>query len=124
MNEKRRRGLDMMREVYGWEMTDQPGAFFAQTVDHLFAEIWTRPGLSLRDRRLLLLGAVAAQGLDDIATIQSTAALHNEELDAEQLREAVLFLTHYVGWPLGTKLFTAVEKVIAKHDSAGSHPDR
>jgi 4-carboxymuconolactone decarboxylase len=113
----------MMREVYGWEMQDMPGAFFAQTVDHLFAEIWTRPGLTLRDRRLLLLGAIAAQGLDDIAAIQVKAALHNEELDAEQLREAALFLTHYVGWPLGTKLAMTVDKVIAKN-SPGGHPDR
>jgi 4-carboxymuconolactone decarboxylase len=117
MNDKRERGLEMMREVYGWEMADQPGEFFAQTVDHLFAEIWTRPGLSLRDRRLLLLGAVAAQGLDDIATIQTKAALHNGELDAEQLREVALFLTHYVGWPLGTKLFMAIEKVLSKKES-------
>jgi 4-carboxymuconolactone decarboxylase len=116
MNEKRRRGLDMMREVYGWEMPDLPGEFFAQTVDHLFAEIWTRPGLTLRDRRLLLLGAIAAQGLDDIAAIQVKAALRNEELDAEQLREAVVFLTHYVGWPLGSKLSMTVDKVIAKHE--------
>jgi 4-carboxymuconolactone decarboxylase len=123
MNDKRKRGLDMMREVYGWEMTDQPGEFFAVTVDHLFADIWTRPGLSLRDRRLLLLGAITAQGLDDIATIQVKAALHNEELDADQLREAVLFLTHYVGWPLGTKLFTTVEKVIAKHEKAEKNVD-
>jgi 4-carboxymuconolactone decarboxylase len=118
MNDKRKQGLDMMRQVYGWEMADQPGEFFAQTVDHLFAEIWTRPGLSLRDRRLLLLGAIAAQGLDDIAAIQVKAALHNGELDAEQLREVALFLTHYVGWPLGTKLFTTVEKVVAKHEKA------
>ena len=119
MNEKRRRGLDMMREVYGWEMPDMPGEFFAQTVDHLFAEIWTRPGLTLRDRRLLLLGAIAAQGLDDIAAIQVKAALQNEELTADQVREAVVFLTHYVGWPRGSKLSMTVDKVIAKHEKAG-----
>jgi 4-carboxymuconolactone decarboxylase len=117
MNDKRKRGLEMMREVYGWEMADQPGEFFGQTVDHLFAEIWTRPGLSLRDRRLLLLGVIAAQGLDDIAAIQTKAALHNGELDAEQLREVALFLTHYVGWPLGSKLYMTIEKVVGKQDS-------
>ncbi|HYQ66976.1 carboxymuconolactone decarboxylase family protein [Actinophytocola sp.] len=120
MNEKRERGLEMMREVYGWEMPDLPGEFFAQTVDHLFAEIWTRPGLTLRDRRLLLLGAIAAQGLDDIAAIQVKAALRNEEMDAEQLREAVVFLTHYVGWPLGSKLSMTVDKAIAKHEKKDS----
>lgn len=127
MNDKRRRGLEMMREVYGWEMPDLPGEFFAVTVDHLFAEIWTRPGLSLRDRRLLLLGVIAALGLEDIAAIQVKAALQNEELDAAQLREVVVFLTHYVGWPLGTKLSATVDKVVAKHEkaagSAGGHPD-
>jgi 4-carboxymuconolactone decarboxylase len=127
MNDKRRRGLEMMRQVYGWEMPDMPGEFFAVTVDHLFAEIWTRPGLSLRDRRLLLLGVIAALGLEDIAAIQVKAALQNEELDAAQLREAAVFLTHYVGWPLGTKLSTTVDKVVAKHEkaagSAGGHPD-
>ncbi|WP_086847610.1 carboxymuconolactone decarboxylase family protein [Amycolatopsis kentuckyensis] len=127
MNDKRKRGLEMMREVYGWDMPDLPGEFFAVTVDHLFAEIWTRPGLSLRDRRLLLLGVIAALGLEDIAAIQVKAALQNEELDAAQLREVVVFLTHYVGWPLGTKLSTTVDKVVAKHGkaagSAGGHPD-
>ncbi|MBE8516771.1 carboxymuconolactone decarboxylase family protein [Amycolatopsis sp. H6(2020)] len=127
MDDKRKRGLEMMREVYGWEMPDLPGEFFAVTVDHLFAEIWTRPGLSLRDRRLLLLGVIAALGLEDIAAIQVKAALQNEELDAAQLREVVVFLTHYVGWPLGTKLSTTVDKVVAKHEkaagSAGGHPD-
>ncbi|MBF6136185.1 carboxymuconolactone decarboxylase family protein [Nocardia otitidiscaviarum] len=103
-----------MSEVYGWEFQDGPGAHFAVTADHLFADIWSRPGLSIRDRRLLLLGALTAQGLFDIAEIQLGAALRNEELDAEQLREIALFLCHYVGWPAGTTLDQKVGKVIAQ----------
>ena len=37
---------------------------------------------------------------------------HHRFLDEEQLREAALFLTYYVGWPLGTRLNGAVEKAI------------
>ncbi|WAL68328.1 carboxymuconolactone decarboxylase family protein [Amycolatopsis cynarae] len=114
MSSKRQQGLDMMKQVYGWSAPDVPGDYLRITVEHLFADIWTRPGLSLRDRRLLLLGVIAAQGLDDIAAIQVNAALHNEELDEEQLREIALFLTHYVGWPLGSRLNTTVEKAIAQ----------
>lgn len=114
MDAQRQRGLDMMRQVYGWEMQDGPGDFFGTTVDHLFADIWSRPGLSVRDRRLLLIGALTAQGLDDVADIQVQAALGNDEFDAEALREIALFLTHYVGWPLGTKLNMVVEKAIGK----------
>jgi 4-carboxymuconolactone decarboxylase len=114
-DERRKRGLAKMNEVYGWDMQDSPGDFFAVTVDHLFAEIWTRPGLDLRDRRLLLLGMLAGQGLTDVAEIQIGAALGNGELDAAALREIVIFLTHYVGWPLGAKLNAVAEKVISEH---------
>ncbi|GEM31103.1 carboxymuconolactone decarboxylase family protein [Nocardia neocaledoniensis] len=113
-SETRQRGLAKMSEVYGWDFADGPGAHFAVTADHLFADIWSRPGLSVRDRRLLLLGAVTAQGHLDIAEIQIGAALRNEELSEEQLREIALFLCHYVGWPAGTKLDGAVGKVIAQ----------
>ncbi len=113
-DETRRRGLEMMTKVYGWEMQDGPGDHFAVTADHLFADIWSRPGLSIRDRRLLLLGALTAQGLTDVAEIQIGAALHNEELDEEQLKEIALFLCHYVGWPLGTKLDSTIGSVLHK----------
>jgi len=111
----RRKGLAKMKEVYGWDMPDMPGDFFALTVDHLFADIWSRPGLSMRDKRIMTLSVVTALGLPDLAEIQATAALHNEELSAEELRAMALFITHYVGFPLGSTFNNVVEKVIAKH---------
>ena len=117
-DETRRRGLEMMSKVYGWEMQDGPGEHFAVTADHLFANIWTRPGLSIRDRRLLLLGALTAQGAPDIAEIQIEAALKNDDLDEQQLREIALFLCHYVGWPLGSKLDNAVGSVLQRRKAA------
>jgi 4-carboxymuconolactone decarboxylase len=111
-DDRRQRGLDMMRQVYGWDVQDGPGDFFGLTVDHLFADIWTRPGLSIRDRRLLLIGLLIGQGRDDVAEIQLGAALKLAELDADQLREIVIFLTHYAGWPAGAKLSMQAEKLI------------
>ena len=54
--EARRRGLEKMEQVYGFDMQDAEGDFFRYTADHLFGDIWQRPGLSDRDRRLLLIG--------------------------------------------------------------------
>lgn len=113
-DEVRRKGLAKMNEVYGWEMPDMPGDFFALTVDHLFADIWSRPGLGMRDKRIMTLSVVTALGLSDLAEIQVNAALHNEELSAAELREMALFITHYVGFPLGSTFNNVVEKVIAK----------
>jgi 4-carboxymuconolactone decarboxylase len=117
-DDRRERGLEMMRRVYGWDVKDGPGDFFGLTVDHLFAEIWTRPGLTVRDRRLLLIGLLIGQGRDDVAEIQLGAALRLAELDADQLREIVIFLTHYAGWPAGAKLSLQTEKLIRETASA------
>jgi len=119
MDELRRKGLDKMNEVYGWEMPNIEGnPYFDLTVDHLFGTIWTRPGLSMRDKRIMTLTAVAALGIDDLAEIQANAALHNSELSAEELKEMAIFLTHYLGFPLGSKFDGAVGRVVAKRKKA------
>ncbi|MGH3411630.1 MAG: carboxymuconolactone decarboxylase family protein [Marmoricola sp.] len=117
--ETRRRGLAKMSEVYGWEFQDGPGDFFGYTADHLFADIWNRPGLSTRDRRLLLIGALAATGQADVLGIQVPAAYRNGELDDDALREIVIFLCHYAGWPVGSRLNTIVEETIGRGRDSG-----
>lgn len=112
--EKRARGLRTMEEVYGFTMTDGTGDFFAYTADHLFGEIWQRPGLTDRDRRLLLIGMLAGQGAADVLGIQVPAAHAKGELDDDALREIVIFLCHYAGWPQGARLNSIVEETIAK----------
>lgn len=98
VTDARARGVETMNAVYGCNLpTDVPGEFFGVTADHLFADIWNRPGLSTRDRRLLLLGAITTQGQNDVAKIQLNAALHNEELTEQQCEEIAVFLCHYVG---------------------------
>ena len=83
--EARRTGLERMEEVYGFEMTDGAGDFFGITADHLFAEIWNRPGLSDRDRRLLLIGLLAGTGGHDVLTIQVPAALSSGDVESNHL---------------------------------------
>ena len=119
MTDRRQQGLQKMNEVYGWEMPDIQGdPYFDLTVEHLFGDIWTRPGLSMRDKRLLTLAAVTAVGNSDLAEIQINAALHNEELTAEELKEVAVFITHYLGFPLGSKLDGAVSKVVRQRRKA------
>jgi 4-carboxymuconolactone decarboxylase len=116
----RRRGLETMSAVYGWDFQDGPGDFFGYTADHLFADIWNRPGLSVRDRRLLLIGMLAGTGSIDVLGIQVPAAHRNGELDDDALREIVIFLSHYAGWPMGSRLHTLVEETIGKARKAGA----
>ncbi|WP_067175656.1 carboxymuconolactone decarboxylase family protein [Microtetraspora niveoalba] len=109
------RGLEIMKRVNGWDQPgDGTGDFFGLTVEHLFAEIWARDVLSVRDRRLLLIGLLVGEGLDDALRVQLDTALRTGELTPEELREVVVFLTHYAGWPRGTRLNKQVEELIAR----------
>ena len=112
--EERRRGLETMEKVYGFDMSDGEGDFFRYTADHLFGDIWNRPGLSDRDRRLLLIGMLAASGSADVLGIQIPASYSRGELDDQQLREIVIFVCHYAGWPMGARMNTLVEETIRK----------
>lgn len=124
MDELRRKGLEKMNEVYGWEMPNIEGdPYFDLTVDHLFGTIWTRPGLSMRDKRIMTLTAVTAAGNSDLAEIQANAALANGEMTEQELKEMAVFLTHYLGFPLGSKLDGAVSKVI-KNRQKGKGGDK
>ncbi|WP_193046402.1 carboxymuconolactone decarboxylase family protein [Mycolicibacterium baixiangningiae] len=118
MDELRRKGLEKMNEVYGWEMPDMPGEYFALTADHLFGTIWNRPGLSMRDKRIMTLTVVTALGIGDLAEIQANAAMANGELSEEELKEMAIFLTHYLGFPLGSKLDGVVTKVAKQRRKA------
>jgi 4-carboxymuconolactone decarboxylase len=121
MDELRRTGLAKMNEVYGWEMPNIEGdPYFDLTVDHLFGSIWTRPGLSMRDKRIMTLTAVTAIGNRDLAEIQINAALLNGELTETELKEMALFVTQYLGFPLGSALNGAVDVVVARRRKAAA----
>ena len=112
----RQRGMAKMDEVYGFSVNpdDLPGDYVTVTVDHLFGTIWTREALGNRDRRLMTIGVLAALGQPNLLEIQFSSALERGELTEEQVRETVLHLTHYIGWPLSTGMNEVAERVIAR----------
>jgi 4-carboxymuconolactone decarboxylase len=121
MRETTKLGLKTMDAVYGpgfsATMPRDINPMLHDTIDHLFGEIWSRPGLSIRDRRLLVIGATAALGRADLIEIQARGALDNDELSPGELREAVLQLHYYVGWGNGTQVNNGVEAAITDHEA-------
>ena len=116
----RARGIAKMEEVYGFSVDPDEiaGPYVDVTVDHLFGAIWTRPDLDTRDRRLLTIGVLATLGKASLLEIQFQSALDRDEMTEEQVRETVLHLTHYIGWPLSTEMNAVAEKVIARRNKA------
>ena len=88
-------------------------AFSDLMLESLFAEVWTREELSIRDRRLILFGVIGALGEKDTFAIQAKAALKNGELQPAQLREVVIMLANYAGYPRAAAMLGVVEQQIA-----------
>jgi len=109
-------GIGKMQEVYGFTVdpADLPGRYTDITVDHLFGTVWTDDTIELRQRRLLTIGVLAAQDKPELLEMQFDAALERGELTTEQVREVVVHLTHYVGWPISVGINGAAEKIIRR----------
>ncbi len=118
-SDQRARGKELMRQVYGWDF-DPTKPFEVATVDHLFGEVWDDGKLTVRDRRLLLIGLAAGSGLEDVAGLQLDAALRLGELDADDLRSLVVFIAHYAGWPRAAKLNVEVEQLLGRAEKAAA----
>ncbi len=112
---RRARGAEMLEKVYAGDVTVPPAgasAFADLMLEQLFAEVWTREALPVRERRLLVMGAIAALGEPATWKIQVRSALKNGELSPEQARETLVQLTPYVGYPRAAGLLAATEDAI------------
>ena len=122
-SERRRRGAEMMGRVYAGDVKAPPAgqsAFVDLMLEQLFAEVWTREELPVRDRRLLLLGIIAALGERDTFQIQVRAALKNGELTPAQVREALIMIANYAGYPRAAGLVVGTEQTIAAFEKGAS----
>lgn len=114
---RRERGIAKFNEVYAGDLPVPPpgqSAFFDLMIEQLFGEVWTREELSQRDRRLVTMGVIAALGERDTFCIQVKAALKNGELTAGQVREMLVHLAQYAGYPRAAGLLLPVEKLLAE----------
>ena len=113
VDESWEKGLGIVDQVYGAGASKmmeglENSPYVSETVRHLFADIWSRPGLSMRDKRLLVIGATTMLGRSDLIAIQVAGAIVNGELTEEQLQEIPLLMTFYAGAGNTTALFQGI----------------
>ncbi len=111
------RGAEMIKAVYAGNVTQLPKGtmpFFDVMLETLFAQVWTRPELSVRDRRLLVMGVIAAFGQVDTWKLQVASALANGELTPTEVRETLVTLAPYAGYPNVAALTGPTEQTIAQ----------
>lgn len=81
------------------------------TDEVLFDEVWERDALSKRDRSLVTVAALTAMGKMDQLQFHLGYARQNGVTD-EELKEALLHLAFYAGWPNGMGATTVLKNII------------
>jgi 4-carboxymuconolactone decarboxylase len=85
------------------------GPFADALIDFVFGEVWSRPGLSRRDRRFVTLACVAAADAQAPLEDHVYAALNSGDLTITEMRETVLHFAVYAGWPKASRFNIVVD---------------
>jgi 4-carboxymuconolactone decarboxylase len=124
MDEKERfeLGMKRRRKVLGDAWVDRSNArrndFNAEFLDlitrYAWGEIWSRPGLDERTRRLIVLGSMMALGRFDEFRMHVRAALAEGDLSKNDIKEVILQQAIYCGVPAANTAMHAAEEVFAE----------
>lgn len=93
------RGRHTFVEVMTFAAPEDHSPATQALLDFVFAEIWSRPVLSRRDRRFITLACVAAADAEKPLRDHVYAALNSGDIGITEMREAVLHFAVYAGWP-------------------------
>jgi 4-carboxymuconolactone decarboxylase len=112
---RRKRGLKIYKEM-GWgtnqELKDLDEDLWALTTDFVFGEVWSRPGLSLREREIAVLAVLIALGTEGMDLHLRHA--HSLGISNDQIKELIFQVMYYVGQPRGLFAMKRLEAVMAE----------
>ena len=119
----------MRRRVLGDDYVDRAQAatspFTAPFQEHItlwvWGSVWTRTGLSQRDRSLLTIGLLTALHCTDELTVHVRAAVRGG-LTAEEIGEVLLHTSAYAGVPAANAAFSTVQAALAEMGIDGAQP--
>ena len=117
--ERHEAGMRARRAVLGSEHVDRAIArttevtaeFQDLITRYAWGEIWTRPGLDLRTRRLLVIGTLLALGRFDEFRMHVRAALEEGGLGIDEIKEVVLQQAIYCGVPAANTAFEVIREL-------------
>lgn len=83
------------------------------SIEHVWRNVWPRPGLELSYRSAVTLAALAALEAHGELVAHAKGALRNDLLTPVQIREIILHLIPYIGFPKARHAIEAVNDLIS-----------
>lgn len=99
---------------------DWSGDWSTLTREIVFDRVWSRPGLTTRERRLVTIALLAASGADSAGAFHLRAGL-KDGIPADDLYELIVHTAVYAGWATGGRgiaWLRAVVEDVAREDVA------
>jgi 4-carboxymuconolactone decarboxylase len=124
--ERRETGKAVQGQLWPQVLSGQTGQFpaarlapdhFDLVQQHAFGEIWSRPGLPVRDRSMITVAVLAALGHTDELRSHLAGAL-NVGLTREELVEVLMHVSIYAGVPATGAALRVAAEVLGTDDSA------
>jgi len=117
-------GLEMRRKVLGTVHVDRSLANSSEftkpmqelVTEYCWGEVWTRPGLSARERSLLNLGMLTALNRGEELKLHVRGALNNGCTE-EEIQEVFLQAAIYCGVPAALTSFRIAEAAIEEYEA-------
>ncbi len=86
------------------------------TDDVVFGDVWERPGLSKRDRSLIVVATLIALGKERQMVGHLNRALDNG-LTVDEIKEVITHQALYSGWPTAMTAAAIFKDVVEKRDA-------
>jgi 4-carboxymuconolactone decarboxylase len=87
------------------------------TDEVLFGDVWEGPGLAPRDRSLITVATLVANGSTEQLPGHLRIAQENG-LTQDELKEAIIHLAFYAGWPRAMSAITVAKNVFNENPTA------
>lgn len=122
VRELRDQGLRVFRELLPGVLPDGDfelptdsfgGEMLGLAMDNVFGRLWTRDGLSRRDRSLITLGILIALRADDELQIHFQIARNNGLTD-DEIAEVIYHCTGYAGFPAANSAMKIAQEALQK----------
>ena len=111
-SERRERGERLFREVTGMEPpAASTPAMEISLLEFAMGDVWSRPGITRKERRWIALTSAAASSAPAATEAHIRAALQSGDITVDELREWVLQLTAYIGWPKSAMLDPTITRI-------------
>ncbi|WFP65899.1 4-carboxymuconolactone decarboxylase [Mesorhizobium sp. WSM4904] len=116
-------GVEVRRSVLGDQHVDRAEAAttdfdlpFQQLItEAAWGTVWSRPGLTKRERSIVTLALLAALGHDEEVAMHVRATA-NTGASRDDIREAFLHVAVYAGVPAANRAFKVAKEVFAQMD--------